>query len=111
MPKTNPADPDHYLARLQNAISKLNGCDSKYVETVTVSERFSNFRPSTIWQGQVAVFEVLGHPNATRAYAWSYEQGDEETRYVVVLEVPPVTSPQTAVQAAMAAQIANGTFR
>lgn len=108
MPKTNSAPPDNYLVRLQNAIRRLNSCESKYVETVTVSQPFLSFRHNTVWQGEVAVFEVYGHPKARRAYAWV---NNEETRYVVVLEIPPVSSPQTAVQAAMAAQIANGTFR
>lgn len=108
MPKTNSAPPDNYLVRLQNAIRRLNGCESKYVETVTVSQPFLSFRHNTVWQGEVAVFEVYGHPKARRAYAWA---NNEEARYVVVLEIPPVSSPQTAVQAAIAAQIVNGTFR
>ena len=111
MPKTNSAPPDDYLVRLQNAIRRLNGCESKYVETVTVSQPFLSFRYNTVWQGDVAVFEVYGHPKAQRAYAWSSMADNEEAKYVVVLEIPPVSSPQTAVQAAMAAQIVNGTFR
>ena len=111
MPKTNSAPPDDYLVRLQNAIRQLNGCESKYVATVTVSHSFLSFRQNRLWQGDVAVFEVYGHPRAQRAYAWSSMAENEETRYVVVLEIPPVSSPQTAVQAAIAAQIVNGTFR
>lgn len=111
MPKTNSAPPDDYLVRLKNAIRRLNGCESKYVETVTVSEPFLSFRHNTVWQGDVAVFEVYGHPKAQRAYAWSSMADNEQAKYVVVLEIPPVSSPQTAVQAATAAQIVNGTFR
>jgi hypothetical protein len=111
MPKTNSAPPADYLVRLQNAIRQLNGCESKYVTTVTVSQSFLSFRQNTVWEGDVAVFEVYGHPRAQRAYAWSAMVENEETGYVVVLEIPPVSSPQTAVQAAIAAQIVNGTFR
>lgn len=98
------------IVRLQNAIRRLNGCESGYVETVTVSESFQGFNTNQVWQAEVAVFEISGHPDARRAYAWSVVE-DGQVRHVVVLEVPPVTSPQTAVQAAIAAQIANGTCR
>jgi|ERR1041385_346960 hypothetical protein len=111
MPEISSAPPDEYLACLQNAILRLNGCQSKYVETATVSQAFVSFHKDTAWQGDVAVFEVYGHPTARRAYAWSYTTEYEKTRYVVVLEIPPVSSPETAVQAVIAAQIVNGTFR
>ena len=110
MLKTNSL-PDDYIARLQNAIRQLNDCDSRYVETVKVSESFQSFQKNINWQGDVAVFEIWGHPQAQRAFAWCCAPVNEETRYVVVLGIPPVNSPQTAVQAAMAAQIVNGTFR
>lgn len=103
--------PNDYIARLQNAIRQVDDCESRYVETVKVSESFQSFRNNTNWQGDVAVFEILGHPQAKTAYAWCFEPLDKETRYVVVLGIPPVSSPQTAVQAAIAAQIVNGTFR
>ncbi len=109
MPKTNA--PDHYLVRLQNAIFRLNGCQSKYVETITVSQPSVSFHKNAVWQGEVAVFEVYGHPTARRAYAWSYTTDKEETRYVVVLKIPPISSAETAVQAALAAQIVKGTVR
>jgi hypothetical protein len=38
-----------------------------------------------------------------KAYGWSYQDG-RETRFIAVLEIPPVTSPNTAVRAAIAAQ-------
>ena len=111
MTKINSAPSDDYLAVLQNAILRLNGCQSKYVETVTISQPFESFHRNKVWQGEVAVFEIYGHPKALRAYAWSYTTDNEETKYVVVLKVPPVSSPETAVQAAIAAQIVKGTFR
>lgn len=111
MPKTNPALPDHYIARLQNAIRQLNHCDSKYVATVFVSEPFLTFHKERIWQGEVAIFQIYGHAQAKRAYAWSNTRGDKNGGYVVVLEIPPINSPETAVQAAIAAQILNGSFR
>ena len=110
MPDVSKPPSDTGIVRLQNAIRRLSGCESGYVETVAVSESFHGFKTDRMWQGEVLVFEIRGHPHAKRAYAWSVLE-DGQTRHVIVLEVPPVTSPQTAVQAAIAAQIANGTYR
>jgi hypothetical protein len=46
------------------------------------------------------VFDLIGHPKAKRAYAWGHLDGayDERTRFVAVLEIPPVDSAQKAVQ-------------
>lgn len=87
-----------YIAELQAAILNLHGCESKYLETVPVTETFQG---ETIWQGEVEVFELKGHPKAKRAYAWGHVTGDNDQarRYVTVLELPPVDSPQTAVRA------------
>lgn len=103
---------DHnYISRLQNAIRRLHRCDSKYVESVTVSGSFLFFHDSdNLEKSEVAVFELPANSQAKRAYAWSHQVGNN-VRCVVVLEIPPVTSPQTALEAAIAAQIANGTFR
>ena len=107
MSETNNTAADRkYVASLQNAIRQLNHCDSKYVESVFVSETIVGLPKSPVGDGEVGVFEIFDHPQAKRAYAWSYRAGDN-TRFVVVLEIPPITSPQTAVKAALAAQIMN----
>lgn len=99
--------PDHnYIVRLQNAIRQLHRCESKYLESVTVSGTSLFFQKSTVEESEVAVFEISDNPQAKRAYAWSYRDGNS-TRCVVVLEIPPVRSPQTAFDAAVAAQIIN----
>lgn len=63
-----------------------------------------------MWNGVVEVFEITGHPKAKRCYAWAHREGDEDerTRYVAVLEIPPVESPRTAVQASIAAHAKDG---
>ena len=93
-----------YIARLQQAIRDLHGCESQYLETVPIVEKFQG---KTIWQGDVEVFQIRGHPKAKHAYAWSHVAGtnDQQTRYVVVLELPPVESPGTAVRAAIMSEI------
>jgi hypothetical protein len=93
-----------YIGRLQKAIRDLHGCESQYVETVPVTETFQG---ETVWQGDVEVFNIRGHPKAKRAYAWSHMAGecDKQRRYVAVLELPPVVSAETAVKVAVAAEI------
>jgi hypothetical protein len=58
------------------------------------------FQAKTVWQGDVEVFDLRGHPKAKRAYAWSHVDGpnDERERFVAVLEIPPVDSANRAVQ-------------
>ncbi|MGH9927964.1 MAG: hypothetical protein ACREA9_01920, partial [Pyrinomonadaceae bacterium] len=93
-----------YLEELQDAIRRLHDCEATHVETVPVTETFEG---ETIWQGEVEVFNIRGHPKARRAYAWAHANGkdDKGKRYVAVLELPPVTSPETAVRAAIMAEI------
>ena len=95
-----------YIAELQAAFLKLHGCDAVYLETVPVVEEFQG---KTIWQGDVEVFELQGHPKATRGYGWSHVTGehDQGRRYFTILELPPVDSPQTAVKAAIMSEIQN----
>jgi hypothetical protein len=63
------------------------------------------FQGKTVWKGDVEVFDLLEHPKAKRAYAWAHLDGpkDEETRFVAVLELPPVKDAKTAVQASIMA--------
>ena len=92
-----------YIEELQAAILNVHGATSKHVETVPVIEEFNG---ETIWQGEVEVFDIRGHPKATRCYGWGYSTDEDQgRRYVAVLQLPPVTSPQTAVKAAIVAEI------
>lgn len=90
----NKAD---YIARLQVAISQLHNCGAVWRATVPVHEVFNG---QTVWQGDVEVFNLSGHPRANTCYGWSHLDGakDERERFVAVLEIPPVDSPQKAVQ-------------
>lgn len=89
-----------YLARVEVAVSQLANCGATYRETAPVKEVF---RGQTVWEGEVEVFDLSGHPKAKHAYAWSHSEGqdDEGERFVVVLEIPPVTSALTAVRASI----------
>jgi hypothetical protein len=95
-----------YILKLKDAIRNLHGCESEYAGTRDVIETFQG---ETVWSGNVEIFNIRGHPKAKRCYAWSHAAGknDRETRYVAVLELPPVDSPETAVKVAVAAEIKN----
>jgi hypothetical protein len=88
-----------YLAHLQKAIKATHGCESQHVEQVPVRETYQG---KTVWEGNVEVFDLIGHAKAKRCYAWAYDVKDG-SRTLAVLELPPVISPITAVRAAIAA--------
>lgn len=91
-----------YLARLKVTVSQLHNCGAIWRETVPVHEMF---RGQTVWQGEVEVFDLTGHPKAKRCYGWSHLDGanDEGERFVTVLEIPPVESALTAVRVSIVA--------
>ncbi len=78
----------------------MHGCESLHVESVPVKEVFEG---QTAWQGTVEVFDLIGHPKAKRAYAWTHRVGDQN-KTVAVLEIPPVDSPESAVKVAIASK-------
>jgi len=94
----------NYIEELQDAIRRLHGAEATHLETVPIKEEFQG---QTVWEGDVEVFDIRGHPKATRGYGWGHVTGenDQARRYVVVLELPPVTSPETAVRAAIMAEL------
>ena len=93
-----------YIQDIQAVFLSLHGCSAKYIETVPVLEEFQG---QTVWQGEVEVFELSGHPKAKIGYGWGYRIGDNDQgrRYITVLELPPVDSPQTAVKAGIMQEI------
>jgi len=85
---------------LQKAIKETHDCDSRHIDSVPVVERFEG---KIAWKGTVEVFGLIGHPQAKRAYAWTYRDGKQNTT-IAVLEIPPVDSPQSAVKVVMASK-------
>jgi hypothetical protein len=57
------------LPALIEAIAHLHGATATWAESVPVRE---TFRGEVAWEGEVQVFDLAGHPTATRAYAWSH---------------------------------------
>ncbi|TAN23502.1 MAG: hypothetical protein EPN33_04980 [Acidobacteria bacterium] len=98
---------DHsHIAELQQAIHRLHGAEARYLKSVAVREEHAG---RVVWDGVVEVFELIGHPQANIAYAWSHATDDpaHPKRHVAVLHVPPVTSPETAVRVAIIQEFRN----
>jgi hypothetical protein len=92
-----------YIGELKDTIRRLHGCEAEHAETVPVTETFQG---RIVWQGEVEVFNIRGHPKARRCYAWAHSEGEDDRgkRYVAVLELPPVESARTAVRAAIVSE-------
>jgi hypothetical protein len=89
-----------HIQELMDAIHHLHGAKARHLESVPVIETFQG---RTVWEGIVEVFHLSGHPKTDKAYAWIHRTDDPANpkRHVTVLHIPPVVSPQTAVQAAI----------
>jgi hypothetical protein len=92
-----------HIEELKVAIRYLYGGEATHVESVPVKETFQG---KTVWEGIVEVFDLRGHPAASRVYAWAHAMDDKKhpKRHVTVLHIPPVVSPETAVRAAIVQQ-------
>jgi hypothetical protein len=87
---------------LQRAVEGMHACKATLAQSVPVSEVAGG---RAYWQGVVHVFDLTCHPKATRAYAWSSPiEGSDKRRFFAVLHQGPVTSPSTAVRAAISQQ-------
>lgn len=95
------------IAELQKSIEKIYNCAAKWVETTPVKEIFQD---QIVWDGAVQIFDLQGHPDATRCYAWSYGFEDSNMRKIfAVLHKGVVNSPLAAVRAAIVAEHRQGT--
>jgi len=74
---------------LREAIRRLYGCESFHVGSVAVA--------SIPDEGRVEVFALHGHPQATRAYAWS-EVASGRRRCRAVLGLDPIRTAADAVR-------------
>ena len=98
--------PSEYIAELREVIQRLHGVKATHVESVPVREAFQG---RTVWEGIVEVFEIHGHPKASKVYAWSHDTDGPESpkRHVTVLHAGPVTSAVQAVRAAIIQEFRN----
>ena len=96
-----------YIEELRDVIRRLHGAEPTHVESIPVTETFGG---QTIWDGIVEVFELKGHPKASRVYAWAHGTDDPQKprRHVTVLHIGAVTSAAMAVKAAIVEEFRSG---
>lgn len=99
-------NPNNYIDELRGVILRLHGVESTHVQSVPVKEVFEG---RTIWEGIVEVFDLIGHPKASRVYAWSHETDDPKKprRHITVLHIAPILSAEAAVKAAIVQEYRN----
>lgn len=86
---------DVQLATFEQAIREMHGCASRLIGPERVVETHDG---ETVWEGDVLVFQLAGHPTATLCFAW-----EVDGVVTAVLGEPPIESPRDAVRAAIMA--------
>src|SRR5712675_1921895 len=93
---------DESAASLKRAVESQHGGTATLAQSVPVTETHAG---AVVWEGVVHVFDLAGHPTASRAYAWSSPiEGSDKRRFFAVLHQGPVRSPLDAVRAAIVAE-------
>jgi len=89
-------------AQLKQAVENMHGGTATLAQTVPILETFEG---KVVWEGVVHIFDLAGHPKATRAYAWSSPiEGSTKRRFFAVLHTERISSPLEAVRAAIVAE-------
>ena len=78
-----------------HAVRATHGAEAQLVKRVQVTESFEG---ETVWEGEVLVFDLTGHPTALLGYCW-----EVDGKVTTVLHQPPVDSPLAAARAAILA--------
>jgi hypothetical protein len=96
------ADESDSPSALREAVQNMHGGTATFTQSVPVRETFDG---KPVWEGVVHVFDLAGHPTATRAYAWSSPiEGSTKRRFFAVLHTERISSPLEAVRAAIVAE-------
>ena len=100
--RSNPAGMDVMneadLSSFEQAIHAMHGADASLIRRERVHEQFEG---ETVWEGEVLVFKLSGHPTANWCFAW-----EVDGEVTAVLAEGPV---QTAADAVRASIYADGT--
>jgi hypothetical protein len=88
-----------YLEALEAAILIKHKCKPTHRETVFIREETEE--KETVWEGYVDVFDLAGHKEAKKCYAWQHTDGKGGLKIFAVLESQFIDSAKRAVQAAL----------
>lgn len=93
---------DVSAGQLKRVVEGQHGAKAVLVTKLPVREVCDG---ATVWEGTVHLFDLTGHPDATRVYAGSRPVGrSDRRRFFAVLHLGGVRSPRDAVRAALAAE-------
>lgn len=85
--------------QLQRAVEAEHGGKATLFYVAHVHDRFDGQR---LWDGHVHVFDLDGHPKATRVYAgFGAIDGSDKRRFYAALHLGDIQSPVDAVRAAI----------
>ena len=88
----------HLLSDLRQAVEDEYHCAATLRRIVRVTEKLEG---GSVWECDVAVFDLADHPTAEIAYAWSDPaQTSDSGRFYAGLHAGSVDSPEEAVRAA-----------
>jgi hypothetical protein len=89
-----------FLAAMLREIEEKYDCAAVHRESVDVHEMLDG---NTIWKGRVEIFDLTGHAEAIKCYAWAYRDKEKggNVRLIIVLASHLVDSAQKAVRAAI----------
>jgi hypothetical protein len=88
-----------YIDALESAILVKHKCMPTHRETIFVREETED--KETVWEGEVETFDLAGHKEAKRCFAWRYTDGNGGVKIFAVLENQFIDSAKRAVQAAI----------
>ena len=88
---------------LQTAIRRTHGCESRHAEGFAVRKVAGR---EILWEGMVEEFDLIGHATAPQCYAWHYQEYGRQQSFSI-LKLPPIDTPQRAVQFFLLAREAN----
>jgi hypothetical protein len=83
------------LSEFRMAIRQILDCDADPIGAVELDVRRRN---GENWNGTVHVFEISGHPRASRCYAWPEPLDETSVIIRVVPHAGRITSPEQAVR-------------
>lgn len=98
--------PDILLSNLRKTVEGMHNCTASYHKTVYVNE---TFKDQVVWEGDIYIFAIEGHPEAKLCYTWSSPvDGSDKRRFYAVLHIPPVESAVDAVRASIVSEYREG---
>lgn len=86
------------IPRLKHAVERNHRCRARHAGSRIIVEPCTD---GSVWRGRIEVFELIGHEQTDRCYAWIEERGSRSVCFTRA-KIPPVRSAQTAVRSVLA---------